>query len=228
MPFHAWGSEPVFPLGEQRARSGAAASLLIQVPFLEVPVALPRSVGLHGAGGLPSPMLPSISDAQPVLTWVEIWICPDPEVSAGVPPSSRMGCYPHRCAGVVLGAVFTPILANPRKSCSGNLTPPGARANVAPSAQGQPPRGHGGHVGRGQTLSPLCWGTCTCWWVCSRVCALLLLWDKHAGWKTFLLLLLLPQPGATGAMPAAAAGQEPSRCQVSVALRASRSTSTSG
>lgn len=69
---------------------------------------------------------PSISDARPVLTWVETWTCPDPEVSAGIPPSLRMSCYPCSCAGVVLGAAFTPILANPRKTCSGNPTCLGA------------------------------------------------------------------------------------------------------
>lgn len=122
--------------------------------------------GLHGAeGGLvelgKGRTFPSNSDAQPVLTWMETWTCPDPEVSAGIPPSLRMGCYPRGCAGGVLGAAFTPILADPRETFSGNRTSPGARANVAPLARGQSPRRHGGHAGRGQILSPLRCGTCT-------------------------------------------------------------------
>jgi len=146
LPCHVGGSGPVFPSGEQRRGSSSPT----QVPFLEVPIAWPRSVGLHRVGGLPElgkrRAFPSISDPQPVLTWVETSTCPDPEVSAGIPPSLRTGFCTRGSAGIVLGAAFALILANQRKTWMGTAR----RA-----------------AGRGQTLAPLRCGTCVSWGFCS-------------------------------------------------------------
>lgn len=76
--------------------TGPGQLLMTQVPFLELPAALPGSL-LGGwcccaGNGQSSPGL-------------ETWSCPDPTGSSGISPST----------GLAWGTVFTPVLAKPRK-----------------------------------------------------------------------------------------------------------------
>lgn len=145
---------------------------------------------------------PSISDAQPVLTWVEMWTCPDPEVSAGI-PSPHRGFYTPGCAQVLLGAAFTLILANSRENLHGDME--GTQEETNP-------------------VTTLLWDMYMLVGLLQSVCT------AATMGQAFRLESLPPPhpPPPAAAQDMIAAGQEPARCQVSMAIRVSRSSSTLG